>query len=90
MKKIPLLDVEKAKTLIPSGSYCYSSTGNTKTVDFYYEGDKKVKCKPYHMPEFSYCHFFSYDKSGNPFCTYLKSGDGLIFDSVKECDINND
>lgn len=88
MKKIPLLDIEKGKSLIPNGNYCYSHTGEMKTVDFYFEGDKKIKCTPYKIPAVSYCPFFSYDKNDNPFCLYLKNGDGLLFDSVKECGIN--
>jgi hypothetical protein len=74
---------------IPSGAYCYAPTGRTVTKEYIYdENGQKQKTQPYQMPEVEYCPYFSI-KDGIAYCSYLKSSEGLLFDSVKECGIRD-
>lgn len=80
---------KKDISIIPEGPYCYEHTGKMVTKDFVWDGDKKVKVSPYQFPEMKPCPYFS-NKNGEAYCTLLESSEGLLFDQVKECGINNE
>jgi hypothetical protein len=90
-KKITVVDINDLDPhlVIPQGAYCYAPTGKSVIKDHVIGNNgQKMKVKPYSMPEFRYCPFFSLNKEDERYCLHIKSNDGLIDDSVKECGIN--
>lgn len=80
---------KKDISIIPEGPYCYEHTGKMTTKYYVWDGNKKVKVKPYQFPEMKPCPYFS-NKNGEAYCLFLESSEGLLFDQVKECYIKTE
>ena len=105
-QKIDITVIEKVENpdeaLVPQGPYCYAHTGNTRLVSHYFDGNgnKQEATTPYEMPELVYCPYFRIhpekDEQENGYCALMGIGDwesehmSLLWDSVKECGINDE
>ena len=93
-----IISLEEAKANIPKGLYCYTPLGiesQTDGVPIF-----KVHSCPYWECYDSKIHGDlpedRKEQTGGCYCKYLKLGDwmdngtNLLWDQVKECDVNND
>lgn len=83
-------DQTHLKFVIPRGEYCYTYTGRVKICNKVIDGEGEYKkVAPYALPETRTCPFWvGRIAEGRAFCTYLGTGEGMIFDQIKECGVN--
>jgi hypothetical protein len=83
-------DKTHLKFVIPRGQYCYNYTGRRLITNKVIDSNGEYKEVDFYvLPEIRTCPFWvGHMAEGRAFCTYLDSGEGLIFDQIKECGVN--
>ncbi len=96
---MPIKKKVNAKALVPHGDYCYTYTGVTKKGEVTLSDGSKVEVG---VRETKTCPFWKrrgdWHSDMNGYCRLMKAGDNskrgiatmLLFDKVKECDINHE
>ena len=82
--------------LIPEGLYCYTRTGRVNIQNKVFDFDGNLITIPhYFAPETKSCPFWKSAGNGDAYCSHMEVVSeyhdpcNLIWDQVKECDVNS-